>query len=67
MGRKSPEFKEMIGGRIMDSDGFTYTYGKTSNEYRNKKRNKNVANRSRRNDKRSVKAKELKREIKEQE
>lgn len=49
----------MIGQRMSDSDGFTYCYGKAKAGYECRYRYKNQINRCRRNDKRSVKAKEL--------
>ena len=57
---KSPEFKQMIGDRIMNSDGFTYGYGKV-NEYSTTYRHKETVKRCKRADKRSVKNKEDKR------
>lgn len=57
---KTIEFKQMLGNRKSDSDGFTYPYGKF-------KFNKNTRSNSIRSqiryDKRSVKSKELEREL----
>lgn len=55
----SPEFKKMLGGREMDSDGFTYDYGKYNN-YSCRARDKTRIKRCVRNDKRSVKQQEIK-------
>ena len=61
---KTPEFKHKIGERAMNSDGFTYCYGKFD-EYSNDHRHKELIARCRRSDKRSVKGKELKRMLNE--
>lgn len=53
----SPEFKKMIGGRAMDSDGFGYEYGRY-NDYHCRVRNKNKIRRCLRSDKRKVKHQE---------
>lgn len=57
---KSPEFKKLLGERAMNSDGFTYAYGKY-NEYQNDNRHKELIARCRRADKKAVKRNELKR------
>lgn len=57
---KTPEFKKMMGHRHMDSDGFTYVYGAVKDGSTVRPATANTK-RARRNDKRSVKAKELKR------
>ena len=61
---QSPEFKQKIGERRSNSDGYTYCYGKVD-EYSNDYRHKELIARCRRSDKRSVKAKELKRMLNE--
>lgn len=58
---KSPEFKQMIGQRKRDSDGFTYEYGGCKGGYKSRQRHKNAINRGRRADKRAVKREEDKR------
>jgi hypothetical protein len=58
---KTPEFKKMIGERKKNSDGFTYEYGCAKGGYKSRARHKNAIKRGKRKDKRSVKAKELKR------
>ncbi len=62
---KTPEFKKMMGGRRMDSDGFTYIYGaiKDGSSVRPATASTKKQIRS---DKRSVKAKEMKRMLTEQ-
>ncbi len=62
---KSPEFKKMMGIRMINSDGFTYGYGK-ANDYSTTYRHKETTKRCLRNDKRSVKTKENKRIFKEE-
>lgn len=49
----------MMGGRIMDDDGFTYVYGKAKAGRKPHKRNHNVTERCIRHDKRKVKMAEL--------
>lgn len=61
----TPEFKKMMGERMINSDGFTYGYGR-ANEYSTTYRHKETTERCRRNDKRSVKQKELRRIWKEE-
>jgi hypothetical protein len=57
-----PEFKKMMGHREMDSDGFTYVYGAIKDGSKvNHTGNRASVKRQRRNDKRSVKQKALKR------
>ena len=56
----SIEFKQMIGQRRRDSDGFTYGYG-VANEYSTTYRHNESKARCRRNDKRSVKQRETRR------
>jgi hypothetical protein len=58
------EFKKMIGNRMNNDDGFTYVYGKAKGGYNRKSRATKANRISVRNDKRSVKAKALKREFK---
>lgn len=55
----TPEEKMMMGHRAQDSDGFTYSYGKF--KFNRSAKNKFKMRRLIRNDKRSVKAKELNR------
>lgn len=55
----SPEMKLMLGNRESNSDGFTYIHGKFKQGRIKRSRNKNHAAKMVRNDKRSVKAKEL--------
>ncbi len=57
MGRKSPEFRAMMGGRENDSDGFGYNYGRF-NTYINARRQKQLIRRCKRRDKRAVRRKE---------
>lgn len=62
---KTPEFKKMMGHRMMDSDGFTYVYGATKDG--STVRPATAATKfAVRKDKRSVKAKEIKRIMAEQ-
>jgi hypothetical protein len=65
--KKDPEFKQMIGQRLKDSDGFTYEYGQCKGGYKNGQKFKELINRCRRNDKRSVRLKSMKRILKEME
>ena len=59
---KDPEFKKLMGHRRMDNDGFTYVYGAVKDGSRtNRSANRASTKREIRNDKRSVKAKTLKR------
>lgn len=60
--KKSPEFKRMMGHRQADNDGFTYYYGKYNNYETGRSEN---TKRQIRNDKRSVRAKEDRRILKE--
>lgn len=55
---KSPEFKKMMGEREKDSDGFTYSYGRF--KFNRSAKPTKTRDRCIRNDKRSVKAAELK-------
>ena len=67
---KTPEFNKMIGQRMRDSDGFTYVSGKASGgkgNYDSAKRHKELIKRSKRTHKRSVKAQEMKRILKDNE
>lgn len=64
MTRKTIEFKKMMGGRMMDSDGFTYNYGKAKGGYESNPATDSVK-RCIRHDKRSVKNRELRRIFKE--
>ena len=57
---KSPEFKQMIGGRKMNSEGFTYEYGAAKGGYKRASRYKQLIARCRRADKKSVKRQEMK-------
>lgn len=57
----------MMGGRQMDSDGFTYVYGKYKEGRKKRTRNKNQTKRNIRADKRAAKAKAIKRIKKETE
>lgn len=56
--RVSDGFRFVMGIRQKNSDGFTYDYGKYS-EYKSRRRNKATIERSRRNDKRSAKQKDM--------
>lgn len=58
--KKTPEFKRMMGDRKMNSDGFTYVYGATK-DGSSVRPASDSTKRSIRNDKRGVKAKEMKR------
>jgi hypothetical protein len=59
---KDPEFKKMMGNRKRDDDGFTYIYGAIKDGSKtNRSANRASVKREIRNDKRSVKAKTLKR------
>ena len=59
---KDPEFKKLMGQRQMDNDGFTYVYGAVKDGSKtNRSSNRASTKREIRNDKRSVKAKALKR------
>lgn len=62
--KKDPEFKKMMGHRMMDSDGFTYVYGAVKDGSTTRPSNA-TTKRCVRNDKRSTKAKALKRILKE--
>ncbi len=61
MTRKTIEFRKMMGGRMMDSDGFTYVYGKAKGGCGDAPPANDRVKRCIRHDKRSVKAKELRR------
>ena len=61
------EFKKLMGCRQSDSDGFTYVYGKYKDGRSKHRRNRNQTTRCIRNDKRSVRGKELRRCKKEEE
>jgi hypothetical protein len=61
MPKKSPEMIKMLGGRELDNDGYGYPYGKHKSGSK-KPRHNNVVDVSRRNDKRSVRQAEIKRE-----
>lgn len=63
MQKKSPEQKMLFGWRETDSDGFTYRYGKFKNGYKKTPHHNKGIKISKRNDKRSVKAKSLKRDL----
>jgi hypothetical protein len=59
---KDPEFKKMMGNRKKDNDGFTYVYGAIKDGSKtNRSSNRAGVKSEIRNDKRSVKAKILKR------
>jgi hypothetical protein len=60
------EQKQLFGFRESDSDGFTYVHGKFKQGRVKRSRNKNKTRKLVRSDKRSVKSKSLKRELKEQ-
>lgn len=57
------EQKALHGRLEMDSDGFTYVHGKHKQGRKKRTRNKNKTLRQVRQDKRAVKAKELKRQL----
>lgn len=60
--KKSPEFKQMMGLRQLNDDGFTYRYGKHRNGYSvAAKRDIDSIGKQVRADKRSVRAAELRR------
>jgi len=59
------EFKELMGIRRNDDDGFTYVSGPFKNGRKKRSRNRNLTRACRRHDKRAVKAKALRRIIKE--
>lgn len=64
------EFKNMIGDRRKNGDGFTYCYGGRVEKYGSgclRRSRKNLIPRCKRNDKRSVKAKAIRRILKESE
>lgn len=56
----SPEQKQMLGYREQDDDGFTYRYGKHKGGYKKQARHTKSIKLLVRNDKRSVKQKEIK-------
>lgn len=63
---KTPEFKRMMGERFLNDDGFTYVYGAIKHcSETNRSSNRASVKRAIRNDKRSVRQKELKRILKE--
>ena len=64
--RKDIEFRDMMGDRADDCDGFTYLYGKYK-DGRHAARNKKSLRASVRNDKRSIKQKAWHRIRKEEE
>lgn len=61
----TPEMKRLHGHREMDDDGFTYVAGAHKSGRVKRTRNRNSAARCMRSDKRSVKAAETKRMLKE--
>jgi hypothetical protein len=61
----TPESKVLFGHRENDDDGFTYVAGKHKAGRVKRTRNKLITSRCIRNDKRSVKASETKRMLKE--
>lgn len=61
---KTPEFKRMIGSRMQDSDGFTYVYGAVKDGSSVRPATASTR-RQIRNDKRSVRAQEMKRIMRE--
>jgi hypothetical protein len=63
----TPEMKALHGLRQSDDDGFTYVAGKHKAGRIKRTRNKMKTSRCMRNDKRSVKAREMKRMLKESE
>lgn len=52
------EFKQLLGYRKNDDDGFTYRYGKHKGGYTKRSRHTNAIKRMVRNDKRAVRQKE---------
>lgn len=62
---KDIETKQLFGWRESDSDGFTYRYGRYRNGYVKRTRHNNEIRRMVRHDKRAVKAKALRRIMKE--
>lgn len=63
--RKTPEFKKMMTWRRKNGDGFTYVYGAIKDGSSVRPATQNTK-RAARNDKRSTKAKEMAREMREQ-
>ena len=63
---KDPEFKKMIGQRKSNDDGFTYIYGCCKGGYSRHSRATKANKIYVRNDKRAVKAKALRRILKEE-
>ena len=62
---KDPEFKKMIGVRMLSRDGFTYVYGKVKDGSTVRPATA-LTKRLIRDDKRSVKAKTMKRILKDE-